>query len=115
MKALKINVEKKSIEELEITDWRDISPAIGNGCTTFYNLLDFDNGDNLLGDDQFNFKEVHGAFIMEGWEYPIVGNAIILGTKEGDSCDVMFTKAELDKNVYFLNKEDALEYVSTLG
>ena len=35
MKAFKINTEAQQVEEIQINTWKDIAPAIGNGCRCF--------------------------------------------------------------------------------
>ena len=49
--------------------------------------------------------------MLPHWNYPIVGNAIILGTdEEGDSIDCKTNPSELLENVIWGNKEASEEY-----
>ena len=51
MRAIKINVEKQIFEEIEIKDWIEIAPAIGNKCGTFSCPVILENGDTMYCDD----------------------------------------------------------------
>jgi len=96
MKALKIDVTTKKVYEIEIVDWTDIAPSIGNGCTTFCAPYEFENMDTLYSDDEGLLHNVMiGGFKIPSWNVPLVGNAIILGSDdEGDSQDY---KSSIDK------------------
>lgn len=113
-KAIKIDSENRTIEEIEIGDsFRDLYPAIGNNCTTFAVPVHFDNNDSLFCDDEALLRpdEIKGGFIMDGWSYPIVGNAIILGTnEEGESTDYASSIDDLQSKILFLNTELLKEY-----
>jgi hypothetical protein len=50
--------------------------------------------------------------MMPGWVRPILGNAIILGTKKnGDSCDCKST----DLKVKFFDAETCQQYAKSIG
>lgn len=104
LKGLKINVEDQTITEIEHNgDWKEIAPLIGNGCRIFTCPIIDDNGDTLYCDDEGLLKPVKGGFVMPNWTYPIVGNALFLGSdEEGNTCDVKMTLEELKENVRFL-------------
>lgn len=104
LKGLKINVEDQTITEIEHNgDWKEIAPLIGNGCRIFTCPIIDDNGDTLYCDDEGLLKPVKGGFVMPNWHYPIVGNALFLGSdEEGNTCDVKMTLDELKENVRFL-------------
>ena len=95
MRAIKIDVEKQEIYEFEFVGGLDaIYSAIGNNCTTFECPIDFASAKNMANslycDEEINYRleDVKGAFKMEGWSYPIINNAIIVGTnKDGEDCD----------------------------
>jgi hypothetical protein len=110
-KALKIDVVAKTVTKVEIDKYQDIYAQIGNGCNLFCCPVEFENGDTLFADDESLLKEVEGCFILPNWNYPIVGNAIILGTdEEGDSIDCKSTIEEISSEILFGNKEVAEEY-----
>jgi hypothetical protein len=110
MKILKIDVVAKTVTEIEIeNNLADIYSAIGNGCNLFCVPVTFDNGDALYADDEALLQEnVQGAFIMDDWESPIVGNALIVGTdSEGDSISCKTTVNDLFSKITFLDSDVA--------
>lgn len=110
MKALKIDVVAQTVTEIELERGiKHIYAAIGNGCNLFCVPIEFDNGDSLFADDEALLQEnVEGAFIMDGWDYPIVGNALVIGTNdEGDSADCKSSPDDLFSKITFLDKNGA--------
>ena len=114
-KALKIDVVAQTVTEVKIDKYQDIYSQIGNGCNLFCCPVDFENGDTLFADDESLLREVEGCFLFPDWSYPIVGNAIILGTdEEGDSIDCKSTIEEITSQIMWGNKEVAEEYQKSL-
>jgi len=113
MEAIKINSEERKIEIIEINNWKQIAPAIGNGCTIFACPVSFENGDTIYIDDEGLYNNFEGGFIMEDWYCPLVGNAIILGTDyEGESIDAQSTIEEIEKSIKWVDKQDCLNWQS---
>ena len=114
MKALKINVETQTIEEVLLTEnFEDISKEIGNGCNYFCCPYVFPNSDTIYADDESLLRQdnIVGGFMLEGWQTMIVGNAIILGTDdEGGSIDYKTDKDNLYKKISFVEKSLCLKY-----
>lgn len=107
-KALIIDVKNQLVREATTNDYKDIYDLIGNGCTTFACPIEFDNGDALYVDDEGLYHDNQGCFIMEGWSYPIVGNAVILGCdEEGESVDCKSTIEEISSKLKFYSKDVA--------
>ncbi len=107
MKAIKINTDLQKLEIVEIGNWKHIAPAIGNGCTTFCCPVTFDNNDTIYADDDGLYNDFKGGFMLDGWAYPIVGNAIVLGTnKRGGSIDAQSTIEDLEKVIIWVSEED---------
>jgi hypothetical protein len=98
MKALKIDVKNQIVTKIELSKdnfSQEVYDAIGNGCHTFCAPFDFSNGDVLFADDEgLLIDNVEGCFVLEGFRYPIVGNAIIVGSDYDD--DVCDAKTEVD-------------------
>lgn len=111
MKALKINVKTQEIENITISeDYTEIYKKIGNGCNLFCCPIQFENGDVLYADDEALFQEnLEGCFSLPNFKYPIVGNAIILGSKGNGDSDNVKTKPE-DLDIIFGNNVVAEEY-----
>jgi hypothetical protein len=107
-KAIKINVETKTLEYITLGDnYNEIYGAIGNGCGTFCVPFNFENNDSIFADDESLLRtdDIKGGFFLEDWNSPIVGNAIILGTNdEGESVDCLTTIEELKSQVYFISE-----------
>ncbi len=114
-KALKIDVVNQTVTNVLIDDIDDIYKEIGNGCEIFCCPINFDNGDTLYADDESLLNEnVEGCFMMDSWDYAIVGNAIILGTdEEGESVDCKYSPMDVYQEIIWGNKEVAEEYRKT--
>ena len=117
MRALKINVETKTITEVVLSeDFRDISREIGNGCEYFCIPYSFANDDSLYADDESLLRrnDIKGGFMLsDDWSYPIVGNAIILGTDdEGNSIDCK-TNVDDFKDIIWVSKEASIDWAET--
>jgi hypothetical protein len=109
MKALKIDVVNKTITEVELSHTKELYEIIANGCHTFCAPIEFENSDTLFADDEALLQSnLEGCFMFPDWNYPIVGNAVILGTdEEGDVCDAKSKADELLETIIFGNKEVA--------
>lgn len=106
-KVIVINSEKQTIEFAEISNYKDIYPLIGNDCNTFSVPVEFENRDALYCDDEALYHPYQGGIIMPDWNYPIVGNFVIVGTDEdGENQDAQSTIEELRNNIRFLNKSE---------
>lgn len=108
MKALKINVITHSVEEVDIKNTKDIYTEIG--CSLFTVPYIFPNGDALYCDDEALLKnQLPDCFVLSDYNYPLVGNAIILGTNdEGESIDVKSKKEDIE--VSFFNSYLLAQY-----
>lgn len=114
MKAIKINSKNKTIEQVEVKDWRDISPLIG--CGTFTVAMVLENEDTIYVDDEglLTLGRDSTFFEFEGGHQPFAGNGLILGCdEEGESCDVKASIEEIKNKVKFLSIEDV--YLRGLG
>lgn len=111
MRAIKIDVASQTISEVSINDWREIAPAIGNGCEYFSCPVVLENEDTIYVDDEGLFHEITGGFLMPNFSYPLIGNAIILGTNdEGESVDAKSTLEYIRANVRFVTKQAAEDW-----
>jgi hypothetical protein len=64
-----------------------------------------------VDDEGLLHDDIHGCFILDGWITPCVGNAIILGTNDdGESIDCKSTLEELQKQIKFYPKENAIAW-----
>ena len=89
MRAIKIDVEKKDIYEIDISeDWKEISKVLN--CQYFDIVIPSlfgNNGDCLYIDDEgLLLEKPLGAFSITTYPQVLSGNGLILGTKgEGES------------------------------
>lgn len=107
MKALLINSGKRTIECVEISNYKEIYPLLGPQCGLFQCPVSFDNNDTLYVDEEGLFHDYEGGYIMEGWSYPLVGNGVILGTdpRIGTSKDAITTAEELLSMITWVSNE----------
>lgn len=113
MKAIKINSQLKTIEYVEISNYREIYPHLNNQCSCFCCPITFENEDTLYSDDEGLYHEFEGGFMFKDWNYPLVGNSIILGTdEEGGSIDVKTSIKDLEKNIIWVSKENCIKWAN---
>lgn len=112
MKALLIDVTKRKVEEIDIDgSLSSIYAAMGDDVTCFSVPVQYENGDGIYADDEALLgKDIKGAFIMENWQYPLVNNCLVIGCdySTGDSCDVITTAEELQKQIKWLSLTDLI-------
>jgi hypothetical protein len=98
-KALLLNVSKNTITEVTIKDYSDISRLIG--CNYFTTVQVNDQGDTLYVDDEGLINDTTVGFTFDGYDAPLMGNALLLGTnlRSGDSKDVTMTVEEFAMRV----------------
>lgn len=115
-KAIKIDVLQQSVTEVMIDDYHEICTHIGNGCELFTCPVQFENEDTLYVDDEgLLHEELQGCFMLEGCEFPIVGNAIILGCdSEGESIDCKSTVEEVERIITFHPRNIAYMWKKTV-
>ena len=113
-KAILINSENQTLSYIQLSDdYREIPKAIGNGCELFCCPITFDNMDGMYADDESLLRpdDIKGGFIMDDWYYPLVGNAIILGTDdEGESVDVKTTIEEIQSQIKFIDSDECKKH-----
>ncbi len=102
--AIFINAEERKLEYVTLSnDYHEIYPFIGPHCRTFSCPITFDNQDSIYVDDEGLYMGYEHGFIMDGWDYPILGNGLILGAnEEGDSVSVKSTIEELQNKFQFI-------------
>jgi len=110
MRAIKIDIENQTVTEINIENSLDsIYEAIGNECTTFTCPISYANGDAMYCDDESLLRPetIQGAFMYPDWRYPIVSNAIIIGTDDmGNSTDAVSSPRDIEYGIRFIEKEN---------
>lgn len=104
MKAIKIDVEKRDIYQIELEEGlQPIYDAIGNGCECFSVPLTM-FGDGFFCDEEILFRpdDVKGAFNVDGFGQ-LINNCIIIGSdEEGNDKDCVLEVEDVKKIVRFL-------------
>lgn len=109
MKALKIDSANRTVTEIELGNGlQPIYDAIGNGCGTFTCPVRLPNNDMIYCDDEGLYHPFAGGFTFFDWNYPIVGNALIIGhNNEGKSIDVKTQIDEVQSAIIWVGKKEA--------
>ena len=114
MRALLIDVEARKIRVYEISaNYKDIHAAIGGSCRYFTTPVRFPNGDFLFVDDEglLHKEDPKGAFQMNGWRIPIVGNGLILGSNyEGETIDCTTNPEDIIDEINWYSPQQAKDY-----
>jgi hypothetical protein len=107
MKVIKIDSANKTITQIEMgKGLESIYEAIGNKCTCFTCPIELENGDVIYADDEGLFHPFEGGIMMPNWNYPIVGNILIVGSDdEGDSVDAKTTVEEITPLIEWVGKD----------
>lgn len=98
-KALLLNVSKNTITEIVIKDYTDISKF---GEFNLFTTVQVNaEGDTLYVDDEGLINGTEVGFTFDGYDGPLMGNAILLGTdrRTGDSKDATMTATEFASKV----------------
>lgn len=101
-RAIKIDVEKQELSYVEVGEYTDIYKHVE--CELFCVPVTFENMDALYCDDEARLKEeIKGGFKLKGWNYPIYGNGLILGTDlKGESIDCKTTLEEIEAQIRWI-------------
>jgi hypothetical protein len=72
----------------------------------------FENGDSVYVDDEGLLKDNQEFFVMAGYQQPLAGIGVVIGTdEEGESVDCKSSLEEIKNKVMFVSKDDALSGV----
>lgn len=110
MKAIKIDIEKKSAYFVTVSSYKDIPALIGNDCQKFSVLKILDNGDCILGDARSDDLRNINGIICSSWRKPIRNNVILIRIIDKEYDSPMTTIEWINKKIFFLNKEQANVY-----
>ena len=106
--AILINSANQSVTLVKVGEYTDIYTHLGNDCSSFACPITFDNNDTLYVDDDGLYHSFEGGFMLQDWNYPMVGNGLILGSnEEGDSIDCQTTIDDIMAQIVWVSKEDA--------
>lgn len=116
MKGILINVEDKTVTMVDVKPgYKNIYPFIADHCTTFTCPYSYPNGDTLYCDDEslLKFGSIKGGFMYKNWQYPIVGNALILGCdNDGESTNVNSTVEYIENGLVWIDEDKAKSWAN---
>jgi hypothetical protein len=103
-KAILINAKDKTITEVTIETYKDIYKFCGFDLFTCVQMDA--KGNTLYVDDEGLLNGTDFGFIVKGYDQPLMGNAIILGTnrRNGESEDTSLTTEQVFKMVSFFDR-----------
>lgn len=109
MRAIKIDVVSKTITEIKIKKGlRALYLALD--CQTV-EVIGIDDGEDIWVDEEgLLHDEPIGAFTLNGWNHPVSGHGIILGTNsEGESVSTKLKLKDVIDVVRFVSVDDLPE------
>jgi hypothetical protein len=98
-KAILINARENTVEFVTITDYKDISKF---GKFDLFTCVQMDErGNTMYVDDEGLLNGTNVGFVVKGFDQPLMGNAVILGTnlRTGDSKDTDLTLEQVSEMV----------------
>lgn len=109
MRAILIDPEAKTITEVEYTgDYKNIYEHIGADCFTAVGIDHYENEDRetIFVDDEGLYREPQYFFIWQGYDQPLAGKGLILGTNaEGESVATSYGLDYVKSMVRFVDVE----------
>ena len=106
MRAIKINCTTRTITIVEVENYRNICDELNKNCKNFICPIMFPTNDVMYADYYASLNSFNGGFMLDGWVHPVVGNAIIVGTKKnGDLTDIVISKNEIENQISFISAE----------
>lgn len=110
MKAIKIDIERKTAYFVTVRNYKDIPALIGNDCQKFSVQKTLDNGDCIVGDARSDdLRDINGI-ICSSWRKPIRNNVILLRILDEGYESPLTTIEWINKKIFFLDKEQANGY-----
>ncbi len=102
-KAILINAKDKTISEVVISDYKDIYKFCGFDLFTCVQMDA--KGNTLYVDDEGLLNGTDFGFVVRGYDQPLMGNAIILGTNRynGESEDTSLSIEKVASIVSFFD------------
>ena len=112
MKAYQINAETRTITEVTLgKDYKEIYPLLGVGVDMFQCVDINEKGDTIYVDEEGLLKPQENFFVYKGYNQPLAGNGVVLGTNAvGESTNPKVKIEEVIKNVTFLSRREASEW-----
>lgn len=105
MKDFLINAEARTITEVEVpVGYKNIYPFLGEGVDMFQCVDISTNGDTIYVDEEGLLKPQSNFFLYKGYNQPLAGNGLVLGTTDaGETVSVKAKLETIKKNVQFMD------------
>ena len=119
MKAILIDSANQKLVPIELDESKELLnqyyELIGNNCQCIDAPYEFSNSEVLIVDDEGLFNNAEFGFKFPDFNYPIVGNAIIIGVDEetGDSVSVN-SPMEVFNNIIWCDKIEIKNHISKM-
>jgi hypothetical protein len=105
-KAYRINVKDRKFSEVQIGNYKDIYPHLGE-CVSLFQCVNVGKGDALYVDEEGLLKPQEHFFMYKGYPQPLAGNALLIGTgSKGESRAPKMSLEALKKNILFMDRND---------
>jgi hypothetical protein len=119
MKAILIDSANQKLVPIELDESKELLnqyyKVIGNNCQCIDAPYEFSDSDVLIVDDEGLFNNAEFGFKFPNFNYPIVGNGIIIGVEAetGDSISVN-SSIEVFDNIIWCDKTEIKNYISKM-
>lgn len=125
--VIQIDSRQRTVNLVKVDNWtyNKITELIGHGCRIFTSVYYYPNEDTLYTDDEFLIREFDTevddkgmynpadcGFILIPYskEYPLWGNAVIVGADDdGESDNVKSILNNIRKDIVFIDKSEGIK------
>lgn len=119
MKAILIDPFNETVTEVEHNgDYKNIYKLLSHPehPVSLFTVVNIEHNDAIFLDDEGLLKDPKHFFVWEGYEQPLAGKGLVLGTNdEGDSISPVSTLNDIRKRVSFRHDIRLLDFESFEG
>ena len=111
-KGYKIDAEKRTITEVPVGDYKTIYPHLSTSVKAVdcFTIVGIEKDDSIFVDDEglLTITPLTPFFMYEGYNQPLAGNGLVLGTdEEGESVDPKNTLDFIKSKVKWMTAREA--------
>lgn len=113
MKAFVIDAEKREVREAVYNgDFHEIYKL---GGFNLFTAVEIEDGDAIFVDDDGLLHDPQHFFVYRGFDQPLAGNGVVLGTDhDGESTDAKVTLDALKERVVFVTLDEAKDIAARI-